>query len=144
MLSLQLKSGEYITIGEDIAVQIFEQSGSSFRVAVKAPRELPILRGEVHERAGNRPDGLLTRRPKSPSERRNNAKRFEKWCEKRELREDQRRRSEEERAAVVQELMEIANRLDDLISTHGSPVVQQRLKDLGTRLTANEGSGQED
>ena len=51
MLSLQLKSGEYLTIGEDIAVQIF-QTGSSFRVAVKAPREIPIVRGEVLERQG--------------------------------------------------------------------------------------------
>ena len=31
MLSLQLKSGEYLTIGDDIAVQVF-QTGPSFRV----------------------------------------------------------------------------------------------------------------
>lgn len=37
MLSLQLKSGEYVTIGEEIAVQVFKQSGDSFHVAVKAP-----------------------------------------------------------------------------------------------------------
>ena len=55
MLSLQLKSGEYLTIGDEIAVQIFEESGSTFRVAVKAPREIPILRGEVLERTGERP-----------------------------------------------------------------------------------------
>ena len=54
MLSLQLKSGEYLTIGDEIAVQIFEESGSTFRVAVKAPREIPILRGEVLERTGER------------------------------------------------------------------------------------------
>ena len=52
MLSLQLKSGDYLTIGDDIAVQIFQQSGSAFSVAVKAPREIPILRGEVLERTG--------------------------------------------------------------------------------------------
>ncbi|MCI8554002.1 MAG: carbon storage regulator, partial [Clostridiales bacterium] len=39
MLSLQLKSGEYFTIGDDIVVQVFHDS-SSFRVQVKAPREL--------------------------------------------------------------------------------------------------------
>ena len=49
MLSLQMKSGEYLTIGENIAVQVF-QAGSSFRVSVQAPREIPILRGEVRER----------------------------------------------------------------------------------------------
>ena len=53
MLSLQLKSGDYLTIGDDIAVQIFQQSGSAFSVAVKAPREIPILRGEVLERVRN-------------------------------------------------------------------------------------------
>lgn len=36
MLSLQLKSGEYLTIGDDIVVQVFEQGGT-IRVAVKAP-----------------------------------------------------------------------------------------------------------
>ena len=35
MLSLQLKSGEYLTIGDDIVVQVFEQGGT-IRVAVKA------------------------------------------------------------------------------------------------------------
>ena len=64
MLSLQLKSGEYLTIGDDIVVQVFEQGGT-IRVAVKAPRELPILRGEVRERDGQRPDGLLRQRPKT-------------------------------------------------------------------------------
>ena len=29
MLSLQLKSGEYLTIGDDIVVQVFEQGGAS-------------------------------------------------------------------------------------------------------------------
>lgn len=68
MLSLQLKSGEYITIGDDIVVQIF-QDGPVNRVSIKAPRELTILRGEVQEREGERPEGLLDRCPKSPSQR---------------------------------------------------------------------------
>ena len=68
MLSLQLKSGEYITIGDDIVVQVF-RDGPVNRVVVQAPRELPILRGEVQEREGNRPEGLLPRCPKSPSRR---------------------------------------------------------------------------
>ena len=75
MLSLQLKSGDYLTIGDDIAVQIFQQSGSAFSVAVKAPREIPILRGEVLEREGEgRPDGLRSHRPQRPSKRVRNAK----------------------------------------------------------------------
>lgn len=60
MLFLQLDPGEYLTIGEDIAVQVFLDSGSRIRVAVKAPRELTVLRGEVRERqGGQRPSGLM-------------------------------------------------------------------------------------
>ena len=60
MLFLQLDPGEYLTIGEDIAVQVFLDSGSRIRVAVKAPRELTVLRGEVRERmGGQRPLGLM-------------------------------------------------------------------------------------
>lgn len=63
MLFLQLKSGEYLTIGEDIAVQVFQETGDRIRVAVSAPRDLTILRGEVRERNGaQRPEGLLSGR----------------------------------------------------------------------------------
>ena len=65
---MQLKSGEYLTIGEDIVVQVF-QMGSSFRVAVEAPKEIPIVRGEIREREGRRPACIKERKskPKSPS-----------------------------------------------------------------------------
>ena len=60
MLFLQLKEGEYVTIGEDIVVQVFPDSASMTRLAIKAPRELTILRGEVRERNGaERPEGLV-------------------------------------------------------------------------------------
>lgn len=60
MLFLQLKSGEYLTIGEDIAIQVFKETGDRIRVAVKAPRNMTVLRGEVLERVGeDRPDGLI-------------------------------------------------------------------------------------
>ena len=64
MLSLQLNSGEYLTIGEDIVIQVF--GGSAAKVAVQAPRELTVLRGEVWERnGGKRPDCLLGEKPVS-------------------------------------------------------------------------------
>ena len=50
MLSLQLKDGEYLTIGDDIVIQVF--ATSAIRVAVQAPKEKAILRGEVWERSG--------------------------------------------------------------------------------------------
>ena len=58
MLTLRIKSGEYITIGENIAVQVFKQAGDSLQIAVKAPKDIPILRGAVRERTQERPQGL--------------------------------------------------------------------------------------
>ena len=80
MLSLQLKSGDYFTIGDNITVQIFEKSGSLFKVSVQAPREMQILRGSLHERTGERPDSIYNERTKSPGEQR--------WEAKRKQRED--------------------------------------------------------
>lgn len=65
MLTLRLKSGEYLTIGDDIAIQVFRQAGDSVEVAVKAPREIPVLRGGVLERSGKRPAGLRDSTKKS-------------------------------------------------------------------------------
>ena len=60
MPKLSLTPGEYLTIGDDIAVQVFLDSGSRIRVAVNAPKEMTILRGEVRERNGvQRPEGLV-------------------------------------------------------------------------------------
>lgn len=50
MLSLQLKDGEYLTIGDDIVIQVF--TNSTIRVSIQAPKDMPILRGEVLERSG--------------------------------------------------------------------------------------------
>lgn len=58
MLSLQLKDGEYLTIGEDIVIQVF--TTSAIRVSVQAPKHMAILRGEVLERNGEeRPNCLF-------------------------------------------------------------------------------------
>lgn len=60
MLFLQMKEGEYLTIGEDIVIQVFPDSSTTTRLAIKAPRELTVLRGEVRERNGaKRPEGLV-------------------------------------------------------------------------------------
>ena len=62
MLSLNLKDGEYLTIGDDIVIQVF--TSSTIRLAVQAPREVPIVRGEVLERNGeNRPDCVVEQSP---------------------------------------------------------------------------------
>lgn len=60
MLFLRLKSGEYLTIGENIAIQAFPESGTAVRVAINAPKDVSILRGDVRERnGGERPQGLV-------------------------------------------------------------------------------------
>ena len=55
MLSLQLKSGEYLTIGDDIVVQVFEQGGT-IRVAVKVAPGIVVLRGPRNESARGESD----------------------------------------------------------------------------------------
>ena len=57
MLSLNLKDGEYLTIGKDIVIQVF--TNSTIRVSVQAPKDMTVLRGTVLERNGDeRPDCL--------------------------------------------------------------------------------------
>ena len=62
MLSLHLKNGEYLTIGDDVVIQIF--SKATVQVSVQAPKGKTILRGEVLERNGEERPGCL-RSPKS-------------------------------------------------------------------------------
>ena len=52
MLSLQLKTGDYMTIGENVVVQLDRISGNRCKLMVQAPRDMAILRGEVLERTG--------------------------------------------------------------------------------------------
>ena len=62
MLFLQLKDKEYLTIGDDIVIQVF--TNSTIRVSVQAPRELAVLRGEVLERNGSqRPRAVFGKSP---------------------------------------------------------------------------------
>ena len=89
MLSLQMKSGDYVTIGENVVVQVFRDSGPQFRISIKAPKEIPIMRGAVLERAGQeRPDGLHKRGPKkSPSEQIRSARKLEELAKRQEARQ---------------------------------------------------------
>lgn len=90
MLSLTLKSGEYITIGENVVVQTFTEAGNYIRVSIQAPREVTILRGELHERTDERPNFLHEKRPKSRSNQIRNAKNLERLTERKAFYENQR------------------------------------------------------
>lgn len=137
MLSLQLKSGEYLTIGEDIAVQIF-QAGSSFRVAVKAPREVPIVRGEVLERQGeDRPDGLRTRRPKKASQQLRDARRLQSFAEKKE-------RQAREMEDTLEEVRALLAKMDGLAARgggHDLSELREEAEALRSRLERMETAG---
>lgn len=57
MLCLSLNQGEYMTIGENVVVQLDHVTGDRCRLVIHAPKEVPILRGEVLERnGGQRPE----------------------------------------------------------------------------------------
>ncbi len=47
MLVLSRKSGESLRIGTDIELTVVEIRGDSVRLAIKAPREIPVWRGEL-------------------------------------------------------------------------------------------------
>ena len=120
MLSLNVKDGEYITIGDEVVVQAFRY-GTQTQVLVDAPREMTILRGKLHERSGDaRPDSVITgerRKPKCASDLRHSAKRLEKLA-------TYQARKDDARAAIG----EIAAMLDSLGETPESEWLRERLE----------------
>ena len=59
MLALTLSLGNYLTIGGDVVIQLNRITGDRCRLTIDAPREIPIVRGEVLEReGGERPDSV--------------------------------------------------------------------------------------
>ena len=130
MLSLMLKSGEYLAIGEDIAVQIFQESGGMFRVSVKAPREIPIVRGELLERTGERPDGLYKRKPKSPSERSRNAKQMEKLAARQEYFTEKQKQEAAQTAVLVDALQGLTHDIEALSAAHDRGELERKLAQL--------------
>ena len=63
MLVLGVRSGEYITIGQDIVIQVVK-AGEVTRLAVQAPRECPVVRGKLVEASGGAPDCIRKLRQK--------------------------------------------------------------------------------
>lgn len=49
MLTLRIKAGEWITIGENISVHVYRWRGDSVELAVNAPREVAVRRKRAEE-----------------------------------------------------------------------------------------------
>ena len=47
MLVITRKSGERICLGDEITITVMEISGSSVRIGIEAPSEVPIYRHEI-------------------------------------------------------------------------------------------------
>ena len=63
MLALTVRAGDYITIGDDVVIQILKV-GDLCRVAIDAPREVPIERGKVREQNADAPECIKRLRKK--------------------------------------------------------------------------------
>ncbi len=65
MLCISMKPSEYFTVGNDTVVQFDRLSGDRVHLIISAPKEVPILRGDVLERrGGKRPDCVLELSPR--------------------------------------------------------------------------------
>lgn len=50
MLVLGRKPGEYVVIGDNIKIKVVKSLSGDLRLAIEAPREMAIRRGEVWEK----------------------------------------------------------------------------------------------
>ena len=63
MLKPSFAPGEYLTIGENVVVQVYRAENGRTYLAIDAPREVPIVRGAVREREGAQPPAKLAQVP---------------------------------------------------------------------------------
>jgi len=64
MLCLALTPGEYLTIGENVVVQVDRMAGDRCKLIIDAPREVPVARGRVLERGGGERPGCVFESPR--------------------------------------------------------------------------------
>ncbi len=66
MLAVSVQEGDYITIGDDIVIQIYAQKGKLTRIAIDAPREMPVVRSKLVEEQGAPPECMKRLRSSKP------------------------------------------------------------------------------
>ena len=65
MLRISMKIGQYFIVGDNTVVQFDNLTGERAQMTINAPREVPILRGEVLEREGKpRPACVMEKSPR--------------------------------------------------------------------------------
>ncbi|HET6175184.1 MAG TPA: carbon storage regulator CsrA [Gaiellales bacterium] len=47
MLVITRKTGEQICLGDDVTITVLDVTGSTVRLGIEAPSEIPIFRGEI-------------------------------------------------------------------------------------------------
>jgi len=63
MLSISLEPEQYVTIGDNIVVQVSRMVGGRCILAIEADRSLPIVRSAIHERVGTPPPACIAKQP---------------------------------------------------------------------------------
>lgn len=58
MLVLGRKPGEYVMIDDNIKIKVVKSAEGDLRLAIDAPKQMKILRGEVYEQQNGR-DGRI-------------------------------------------------------------------------------------
>ena len=56
MLVITRKSGERICLGDDITITVMEISGSTVRLGIEAPAEVPVYRAEIWAAECSKPE----------------------------------------------------------------------------------------
>jgi carbon storage regulator len=60
MLVLSRKAGQSLLLGSDIRVTLVSVRGNQCKIAIEAPREMPIDRAEIRDRQQNTGERLST------------------------------------------------------------------------------------
>ncbi|HWP95347.1 MAG TPA: carbon storage regulator [Syntrophomonadaceae bacterium] len=59
MLVLGRRPGEYVVINDNIIVKVVKDDKSGLRLAIDAPKDIKIVRGEILERERRQQENLL-------------------------------------------------------------------------------------
>ena len=66
MLSMGRNPGQYVVIGDNIIVQVIQSPNGDLRLAIDAPKDLSIKRGETYEQDNPTPECISRTRGSAP------------------------------------------------------------------------------